>query len=72
MVSLADKIWKNRRVAELEDLVVARLAAASGRPGWEEFLDLDSVLARIGDQADERLAFQMSYSTAASGPVTNG
>lgn len=67
LVSLADKIWKNKRVPELEDLVVARLAAASGRPVWEEFLDLDSVLARIGDQADERLAFQMSYPTVGSG-----
>ncbi|MFJ6085302.1 HD domain-containing protein [Streptomyces sp. NPDC092369] len=65
LVSLADKIWKNKRVPELEDLVVARLSAASGRPVWEEFLDLDSVLARIGDQADERLAYQMSYPTAA-------
>jgi hypothetical protein len=64
LVSLADKIWKNKRVPELEDLVVARLAAATGRPVWEEFLELDSVLTRIGDQADERLAFQMSYPTA--------
>ncbi|MFF1546560.1 HD domain-containing protein [Streptomyces sp. NPDC058291] len=67
LVSLADKIWKNKRVPELEDLVVARLSAASGRPVWEEFLDLDSVLACIGDQADERLAFQMSYPTAGNG-----
>ncbi|MGW2864578.1 HD domain-containing protein [Streptomyces sp. NPDC001205] len=63
LVSLADKIWKNKRVPELEDLVVARLATATGRPVWEEFLDLDRVLARIGDQADERLAFQMSHPT---------
>ncbi|MGW3288880.1 HD domain-containing protein [Streptomyces sp. NPDC001002] len=68
LVSLADKIWKNKRVPELEDLVVARLAAASGRPAWEEFLDLDNCLAHIGDQADERLAYQASYPTAESGP----
>ncbi|WP_328491550.1 HD domain-containing protein [Streptomyces sp. NBC_00414] len=67
LVSLADKIWKNQRVPELEDLVVAGLAATSGRPVWEEFLELDSVLTRIGDQADERLAFQMSHPTARSG-----
>jgi hypothetical protein len=66
LVSLADKIWKNKRVPGLEDRVVAALAQASGRPLWEEFLDLDSVLARIGDQADERLAFQMSYPTTSS------
>ncbi|MCT9009028.1 phosphohydrolase [Streptomyces rhizosphaerihabitans] len=67
LVSLADKIWKNKRVPELEDLVVAGLVVASGRSVWEEFLDLDSVLTRIGDQADERLAFQMSHPADGSG-----
>lgn len=67
LVSLADKIWKNKRVPELEDLVVAGLAVASGKPVWEEFLDLDSVLTRIGDQADARLAFQMSYPAGGGG-----
>lgn len=61
LVSLADKIWKNKRVPDLEDLVVARLAQATGRAAWEEFLALDGVLARIGDAADERLAFQASF-----------
>ncbi|WP_328458656.1 HD domain-containing protein [Streptomyces sp. NBC_00386] len=61
LVSLADKIWKNKRVPDLEDLVVARLAEASGRAAWEEFIALDGVLARIGDGADERLAFQASF-----------
>jgi hypothetical protein len=68
LVSLADKVWKNKRVPELEDLVVSGLAVASGRPVWEEFLDLDTVLTRIGDQADERLAFQMSHPTARADP----
>jgi hypothetical protein len=61
LVSLADKAWKNKRVPDLEDLVVARLSEATGRPAWEEFLALDEVLSRIGDQADERLAFQASF-----------
>lgn len=61
LVSLADKIWKNKRVPDLEDLVVARLAEATGRPAWEEFVALDDVLSRIGDGADERLAFQASF-----------
>ncbi|WP_344465771.1 HD domain-containing protein [Kitasatospora kazusensis] len=61
LVSLADKIWKNKRVQELEDLVVTRLAAASGRSAWEEFMMLDDLLGRIGDGADQRLAFQASY-----------
>ncbi|WP_285486099.1 HD domain-containing protein [Amycolatopsis taiwanensis] len=61
LVSLADKIWKNKRVSGLEDLVVAELAHASGRAAWEEFMNLDETLTRIGDGAEERLAYQMSY-----------
>ncbi|GHH71669.1 phosphohydrolase [Kitasatospora indigofera] len=61
LVSLADKVWKNKRVAGLEDLVVAALARAGGRPGWEEFLELDEFLTRIGDRADERLAYQLRH-----------
>lgn len=61
LVSLADKIWKNKRVPELEDLVVAALAGASGREVWEEFIALDELLTRIGDGADRRLAFQASF-----------
>lgn len=61
LVSLADKVWKNKRVPELEDLVVARLAEAGGRARWEEFAALDDFLTRIGDGADERLAFQNAF-----------
>ncbi|MGW6413920.1 HD domain-containing protein [Streptomyces sp. NPDC055055] len=61
LVSLADKIWKNKRVPDLEDLVVARLVEATGRAAWEEFSALDELLGVIGDAADERLAFQASF-----------
>ncbi|MFE9500171.1 HD domain-containing protein [Streptomyces collinus] len=61
LVSLADKVWKNKRVSELEDLVVARLAGADGRAAWEWFMELDEVLTEIGDGADRRLAYQMSH-----------
>ncbi|MFF1909664.1 phosphohydrolase [Kitasatospora sp. NPDC058218] len=61
LVSLADKIWKNKRVRELEDLVVTQLVVASGGSAWEEFMALDDLLGRIGDGADERLEFQASY-----------
>ncbi|MGO1051253.1 HD domain-containing protein [Crossiella sp. CA198] len=60
VVSLADKVWKAKRVPELEQLVVARLAAL-GQPPWQVFLDLDEELTRIGAGADERLAFQNRY-----------
>ncbi|MEU6226700.1 HD domain-containing protein [Streptomyces sp. NPDC047042] len=61
LVSLADKIWKNKRVPELEDLFVAGMTEATGRPAWEEFLALDEILSRLGNEADERLAFQASF-----------
>ncbi|WP_407703862.1 HD domain-containing protein [Streptomyces smaragdinus] len=65
LVSLADKIWKNRRVPELEDLVVHRLAAARGREAWAEFLALDDALTGIAADADARLAFQAAYPVTA-------
>ncbi|MFG2357190.1 HD domain-containing protein [Streptomyces sp. NPDC048521] len=61
LVSLADKVWKNKRVPELEDLVVARLAGADGRPAWEWFMELDGILTAIGEGADRRLAYQMAH-----------
>ena len=60
-MSLADKVWKDKRVPELEDLVVGRLSVASASPVWDEFLKLDEVLTAIGDLADDRLAYQMSF-----------
>lgn len=61
LVSTADKVWKNKRVAELEDLVISRLASATGRQRWEEYLALDELLAHLGNGADHRLAFQASF-----------
>jgi hypothetical protein len=61
MVSVADKIWKNKRVPELENLLLARLAESSGREPWEELIALDVLLERIADGADQRLAFQSSF-----------
>ncbi len=64
LVSLADKIWKAKRVPDLEQLVTARLAAASGLEPWEAFMALDDELDRIASGADDRLAFQSSYPIA--------
>ncbi|MGI5374117.1 HD domain-containing protein [Streptomyces sp. CA-251387] len=61
LVSTADKVWKNKRVPELEDLVIARLVQETGRQRWEEYLALDEFLGHIGDGADHRLAFQASF-----------
>ncbi|MCZ0985246.1 HD domain-containing protein [Streptomyces diastatochromogenes] len=64
LVSLADKVWKDKRVPELEDLVVGRLAGVDGRPAWAWFLELDEVLTGIGEGAGRRLAWQMSHPLA--------
>ena len=61
LVSLADKVWKGRRVTELEDVVIGHLAAAAGRHAWEAFAALDDLLGRIADGADGRLAFQARH-----------
>ncbi|MER7844839.1 HD domain-containing protein [Kitasatospora sp. NPDC096077] len=61
LVSLADKAWKNQRVQDLEDRVVDRLAAATGRERWEAFLALDDLLTRIGEDAPRRLALQAAH-----------
>jgi putative nucleotidyltransferase with HDIG domain len=59
LVSLADKVWKAKRVQDLEEMVVARLAG--DRPTWEVFMELDDELTRIATGADDRLAFQATY-----------
>ena len=62
LVSVADKVWKNKRVPDLEDLLVAALSRAGGHPPWEEFLALDEFLTHVGEDADRRLAWQGAHS----------
>jgi hypothetical protein len=61
LVSLADKIWKAKRVQDLEQLVTERLAQATGQPSWEVFMALDDLLDHIAADADARLAFQAGH-----------
>jgi hypothetical protein len=61
LVSVADKVWKGRRVPDLEDLLIDRLAASSGAERWAEYLALDDLLTRIAEPADRRLAFQAAF-----------
>ncbi|MGI5506645.1 phosphohydrolase [Lentzea sp. CA-135723] len=65
LVSLADKVWKAKRVPDLEQLVTGHLAQASGQEPWEVFLALDDELDRIAAGADARLAYQSSYPVSA-------
>ncbi|WP_030694464.1 HD domain-containing protein [Streptomyces globisporus] len=61
LVSTADKVWKDKRVPDLEDRLVRELAGATGREPWEEYLALDDLLARLGADAGGRLAFQSAF-----------
>jgi hypothetical protein len=61
LVSLADKIWKAKRVQDLEQLVTERLAEAGGQPSWVVFMALDDFLDQVAGDADARLAFQASH-----------
>jgi hypothetical protein len=65
LVSLADKAWKAKRVPDLEQLLVDRLAAQSGQEPWAVFMALDDALDGIAADADGRLAFQAAYPIAA-------
>lgn len=61
LVSLADKIWKGSRVAELEDLVAAKISQASALEKWEAYLLLDDIIQKIASDADKRLAWQNQF-----------
>lgn len=61
LVSLADKVWKAKRVEDLEQLVLDRIVAAHGGALWEAFQRLDDLLDQICARADDRLAFQVRY-----------
>ncbi|MFF4591723.1 HD domain-containing protein [Amycolatopsis sp. NPDC001319] len=65
LVSLADKVWKAKRVPDLEQLVVDRLAEATGEQPWQTFLKLDEQLEHLAAGADHRLDFQNQYPVAA-------
>ncbi|WP_433078628.1 HD domain-containing protein [Dactylosporangium sp. CA-052675] len=64
LVTLADKVWKGRREAGLEEQVAQVVAEARGEPVWAVFMRVDDALTRIADGADARLAFQSRFPTA--------
>jgi hypothetical protein len=61
LVSVADKVWKGNRVIDLEQLVVDRIAAVTGREPWRAFMELDDILGRLAAGADDRLRLQASH-----------
>ena len=61
LVALADKLWKGKRVAELERRVVEQLGKRSGQAFWDVFVCADAVFERVAAGADDRLNRSASF-----------
>jgi HD superfamily phosphodiesterase len=61
LVAIADKVWKAKRVQDLEDRFIEHVADITGTDRWELFMQLDDILDRLAAGADARLAFQASF-----------
>lgn len=55
LVALADALWKGVRRPELEQRVIAEVAATLRVDSWSLFVELDSCFERIADGGAERL-----------------
>lgn len=55
LVAAADKLWRGKREAELEQRLVESIAFASGVPEWEAFSRADEIFAQVASDGDERL-----------------
>lgn len=55
LVALADKLWKGKRIADLEALLAAELEA-QGCERWRAFALVDDLCERIADGGEGRLA----------------
>ncbi len=58
LVTLADKVWKGKRVDALEEKVGQMLAEKLTTDYWEIYTGLDQILEKLANGADERLAWQ--------------
>lgn len=56
LVALADKLWKGKRVPELEEALVRVALERSEESEWEVRMRLDDVFERVAEGGQERLA----------------
>lgn len=56
LVALADKLWKGKRVAQLEQRVARRFATATHRELWEVFSELDTLFESVAADGPRRVA----------------
>lgn len=56
LVALADKLWKGKREAELEQRLVAEIAAATREEAWAVFDRFDAICEAVAAAGPDRLA----------------
>lgn len=61
LVALADNCWKGKRVDKLESKITALLSAASKKPEWECYAELDEIVTELTKDADARLTWQEAF-----------
>ena len=55
MVTLADKVWKGKRVEALEFRIAEHLALRTGQKRWSTWQQLTEVVDEVANRADDRL-----------------
>ena len=58
IVALADKIWKGKRVSELEEMICSKISNQLKIDYWEIYLNLNSILDKLCLSAQSRLNWQ--------------
>lgn len=64
LVTLADKVWKGKRIEDLELAVARAIATSSGVEFWTVYQDLAEILDELSSGAEERLEWQARFGVA--------
>jgi putative nucleotidyltransferase with HDIG domain len=58
IVCLSDKIWKGKRLTELEEKVTKEISESTKTDLWDVSMRLDTILEKITIGSDDRIAWQ--------------
>jgi len=58
LVCLSDKIWKGKRINELEELITTNISELTKTDFWEVSVKLELILEKIAIGSDDRIAWQ--------------
>lgn len=61
IVILADKIWKGKRIDELEERLTEEIATITNTSYWDVNVKLDAIISKIVMGADNRLNWQNEF-----------